>query len=90
MEAAARRGGTGPGPGEADRRLGLHRPALEDYRRIPGEGSPAAEHFGHRHLGGPVEHDAERPPLLVRHKQHDCTFEVGVAQRRRRDEQLPG
>ena len=65
-------------------------PPSKTHRRVAGEVAPAAEDVGDRHLGGAVEHDAERAAVLVGDQQHHGAFEVRVPQRRRRDQQLPG
>ncbi|GAA0905015.1 hypothetical protein Vau01_066260 [Virgisporangium aurantiacum] len=79
----------GAGPGQADRRLGLHRAALEHDRGLLGERAPGSENLGYRNLGRAVEHHPERPAFLVGDEQYHRPLEVGVAERWRRDEQPP-
>jgi hypothetical protein len=89
VEATGVRHSPGPRPAQADRRLRLHRSALEDHRRVARQRAPAVEHLGDRYLGGPVQDQAERPTLLVRHEQDHGALEVGIAQRGRGDQQAP-
>ena len=75
---------------EGQRRVCRHRPAVEYLARLRSQGGPAGQDVGDRKIGRSVEHQPQGTLLRVLQHQHHGAIEVGVAEQRRRHQQLTG